>query len=182
MNSKKRLSISLTALIALCLGLCVTSFALGYTFLRVEDNFFHTGTVDIELQESNFVIQGSSTGDFLFEPGMRVYKTFTIENKSTDPNGVWYKLYFDNIRGNLADIIDVTVYDGNAEVLSGKLSALTRANTNALDQLAFGQSRTFKVEFHYPESEGNAGQGGTAEFTICAEAVQRKNNPTGLFN
>ena len=43
MNSKKRLSISLTALIALCLGLCVTSFALGYTFLRVEDNFFHTG-------------------------------------------------------------------------------------------------------------------------------------------
>ena len=80
MNSKKRLSISLTALIALCLGLCVTSFALGYTFLRVEDNFFHTGTVDIELQESNFVIQGSSTGVFLFEPGMRVYKTFTIEN------------------------------------------------------------------------------------------------------
>lgn len=180
MNSKKRLSISLTALIALCLGLCVTSFALGYTFLRVEDNFFHTGTVDIELQESNFVIQGSSTGDFLFEPGMRVYKTFTLENKSTDPDGVWYKLYFKDISGNLADIIDVTVYDGATEVLSGKLSALTRANT--LDQLALNESRTFKVEFHYPEKEGNAGQGGTAEFTICAEAVQRKNNPTGLFN
>lgn len=182
MNSKKRLSISLTALIVLCLCLCVTSFALGYTFLRVEDNFFHTGTVDIELQESNFVIQGSSTGDFLFEPGMRVYKTFTIENKSTDPNGVWYKIYFDDIRGNLADIIDVTIYDGNTEVLSGKLSTLTRANTNALDQLEPGKTREFKVEFHYPENEGNAGQGGTAEFVICAEAVQSKNNPNGLFN
>lgn len=182
MNSKKRLSISLTALIALCLGLCVTSFALGYTFLRVEDNFFHTGTVDIELQESNFVIQGSSTGDFLFEPGMRVYKTFTLENKSTDPNGVWYKLYFKDISGSLAHIIDVTIYDGATEVLSGKLSTLTRANATALDQLALNESRTFKVEFHYPESEGNAGQGGTAEFTICAEAVQSKNNPNGLFN
>ena len=181
MNSKKRLSISVTALIVLCLCLCVTSFALGYTFLRVEDNFFHTGTVDIELNEGGFVLADGKS-EFLFEPGMRVYKTFTIENKSTDPNGVWYKLYFDNISGNLADIIDVTIYDGATEVLSGKLSALTRANTNALDQLAFGESRTFKVEFHYPEEEGNAGQGGTAEFTICAEAVQRKNNPTGLFN
>lgn len=182
MNSKKRLSISVTALIILCISLCVTSFALAYTFIRVEDNLFATGIVDIELQESDFVIQGSSTGDFLFEPGMRVYKTFSIENKSTDPNGVWYKLYFKNISGELADIIDVTFYDGNNEVLSGKLSEMTRTNTNTVDKLALNETRNFKVEFHYPETGGNEGQGGTAEFVICAEAVQSKNNPTGIFD
>lgn len=181
MNSKKRLSISVGVLLTLCIALCVTSFALGYTFLRAEDGYFRAGTVDIALQESSFLIQGSSTGDFLFEPGMRVYKTFSLENKSTDPDGVWYHLYFDQVDGTLADRLDVTVYDSNKVILSGKLSAMTQENISATEKLARRETREFTVEFYYPEAESNDGQGGTASFIICAKAVQGKNNPNGLF-
>ena len=182
MSSKYRLSLSISVLLTLCMALCATSFALGYTFLRTDDSFFRTGTVEIALQEGNFLIQGSSTGDFLFEPGMRVCKTFSIENKSTDPAGVWYQLYFDQVDGSLADIIEVTVSYGSQVVLSGKLSAMTRENTSAPEKLSLQESREFTVEFHYPEHTFNDGQGGTAVFVLCAEAVQGKNNPLGRFH
>ena len=182
MNRKHRLSLSISVLLTLCITLCVTSFALGYTFLRTEAGYFRTGTVDIELQEGSFFIQGSSTGDFLFEPGMRVSKTFSIESKSTDPDGVWYQLYFDQVDGSLADLIEVTVSHDGKTVLSGKLSAMTRENTSAPEKLSLQETRQFTVGLHYPEHASNDGQGGTAVFVLCAEAVQGKNNPTGRFH
>lgn len=59
---------------------------------------------------------------------------------------------------------------------------MTRTYTSAPDKLARKETREFKVEFYYPENEGNAGQDSTAVFVICAEAVQGRNNPTGRFN
>lgn len=182
MNTKKRLSIRTLLVVILCLALCVSAFALGYTFLRVEGNVFGSGNVDIALTESDFVIDGNSTDTFLFEPGMRAHKIVSIENKSSDPDGVWYKLYFDNIDGDLSDVIQVTVYDGSTEVLSGKLAALGRANIDPMGKLALNEMREFTVEFYYPDDLGNAGAGSSVTFVIRAEAVQVRNNPTGLFN
>ena len=48
--------------------------------------------------------------------------------------------------------------------------------------LAVGQARTLQASFHCPENTGNAAQQTRMSFVLCADAVQTKNNPTGLFD
>lgn len=55
--------------------------------------------------------------EFLFEPGMTVKKDFFIENDSTGT--VYYRLYFAGVSGDLADVLEVTVKDGNKTLYSG---------------------------------------------------------------
>lgn len=182
MSSKKRLSISVAALVTLCLSLCICSFAIGYTFMTVENNMFNTGVIDIELSDSDFILADGSS-EFLFEPGMTVVKTFSIENRSADPDGIYYKLYFKDITGMLAETIDVTILDSTgATVLSGKLANLTRDKVTMSGSMGMGQTMNFTAEFHYPTSSGNEGQGTETTFVLCAEAVQAKNNPSKQFN
>lgn len=182
MSSKKRLSISVAALVTLCLSLCICSFALGYTFMMVENNMFNTGVIDIELHDNEFIL-ADGRSEFLFEPGMTVFKTFSIENRSADPDGIYYKMYFKDITGLLADVIDVTILDsaGNT-VLSGKLADLTREKVTMTGSMSMGQNMNFTAQFHYPEASGNEGQGTETTFILCAEAVQAKNNPSKSFN
>ena len=101
-NSKtsKKLAGSIIAVIALALCLCITTFALIWATISVENNLFHTGSVKINLNDGKPVI---AEHEFLFEPGMTVKKEFFIENKSTCD--VYYKLYFNNVSGGLADVI-----------------------------------------------------------------------------
>ncbi len=176
-NKMRRLSFNLVTIICLCLCLCVTSFALGYTVYRVEDNYFKTGSIDINLNNGQPIIN-----DTKFEPGMTVDRDFFIENKSTW--SVYYKLYFEEVEGYLGDVLDITVMDKQGTVfLSGKLSDLTAENVPALEaELAEGQKQILTMRFHYPEEEGNEGQGQDLTFKVSAIAVQTKNNPEKEFN
>ena len=105
-NSKtaKKLTGSIIAVVVLALCLCVTTFALVWATISVDNNLFHTGPVEIILNDGKPVIEEH---EFLFEPGMMVKKDFFIENKST--RDVYYKLYFDNVGGGLADVLQITV-------------------------------------------------------------------------
>ena len=177
-KTAKKLTGGIVAIIVLAVCLVITTFALVYASVSVENNLFHTGEVKINLNDGDPVIREH---EFLFEPGMTVKKDFFIENESTWD--VYYRLYFDNVSGGLADVLEITVKDGDKVLYSGTANELTKKNVVAADDtLKIGQKRNLTVYFHFPEEKGNEAQNLDLTFTMCAEATQTKNNPNKLFD
>ncbi len=179
MDKKKKLSISIASLILLCFCLSVTSFALGYTVFKVENNRFRTGGIGIDLNGGQPII---TEDEFLFEPGMTVEKPFYIKNNGTW--AVYYKLYFSDVKGELGDVLDITITDSNGtQLIKGKMSELTEKKVKALEsQLDVGQKQELKAVFHFPEEAGNQWKNGSVSFEMSAIAVQTKNNPNKEFD
>ncbi len=176
--TSKKLTASITAVIILAVCLCITTFALVWATVSVEGNLFHTGTVKINLNDGKPVIEEH---EFLFEPGMTVKKDFFIENQSTWD--VYYKLYFTDVDGGLADVLEITVQDGSKVLYQGLASDLTKENVGAADDiLKLNERRILTVYFHFPEEAGNSTQNLVLTFSMKADAVQTKNNPNKLFN
>ena len=172
-----RFALNVLLIAALCLSLCVITFAVIYSADSVQGNMFQTGTVDIDITDI------TDEAFNRFEPGMTVTKSFTVTNRSTCD--VYYKVYLTGVgetdlTGKLADILDVCILDGNTVLFSGKAGKLTRnvaafGGTNN-GVLKIKDTRDLTIEFHYPESAGNAGQAEKLSFRLCAEATQTKNN------
>lgn len=175
-ETSKKMKAGIAAIIVLSVCLCVTTFALFYP-AAVEDNLFGMGAVKVDLNGGRPVIQEN---EFLFEPGATVEKNFYIENKSTCD--VYYKLYFDNVDGGLAAVLDVQIRDGETVLYSGKATELTKANAGAAeDILRTGERRTLTIMFHFPKDSGNMTQGRRLSFDLNADAVQTRNNPGRIF-
>lgn len=176
-KTAKKLTGGIVAIIILAICLCITTVALVYANVSVENNLFHTGSVDINLNDGKPVIQEH---EFLFEPGMTVEKSFFIENNSTWE--VYYRLYLDSVSGGLADVLTVTIKDGEKILYSGTANELTMPNVAAADDtLKIGQRRNLTAVFYYPADKGNDTQNLDLTFTLCAEATQTKNNPDKRF-
>lgn len=166
---------SVAVILILVCCLTVTAVALVYGTVKITNNSFTTGNVEINLNDGKPVIQQY---DFLFEPGMTVEKSFFVENESTC--SAYCKVYMDKIEGSLAPVLDVTVFDGEDVLYSGKASDFTKqAVTDEL--LAVSQRRDMTIRFHYPEGAGNETGNGKLSFVLCAEAVQTENNPDHQF-
>lgn len=181
MNSEnktaKKLTGGIITIIILAVCLCLTTFALVWASVSVENNLFRTGSVKINLNDGKAVIEEH---EFLFEPGMTVKKDFFIENESTWD--VYYKLYFDNVDGGLSDVLEITVKDGEKTLYRGTANELNRTDVGAADDiLKLNERRNLTVYFHFPETAGNSAQMLDLTFDICADAVQTKNNPSKLF-
>ena len=177
-KTAKRLTGGIIAIVALAVCLCITTFALVYASVSVENNLFHTGKVKINLNDGKPVIREH---EFIFEPGMTVKKDFFIENDSSWDE--YYRIYLENVSGGLADVLEITVKDGDRAMYSGTASELTQQNVTAADDtLKIGQKRNLTVYFHFPEDKGNETQNLDLTFTMCAEATQTKNNPNRLFD
>lgn len=177
-KTAKRLTGGIIAIVALAVCLCITTFALVYASVSVENNLFHTGKVKINLNDGKPVIREH---EFIFEPGMTVKKDFFIENDSTWD--VYYRIYLENVSGGLKDVLEITVKDGDRALYSGTASELTQQNVTAADDtLKIGQKRNLTVYFHFPEDKGNETQNRDLTFTMCAEATQTKNNPNRQFD
>ena len=127
-KTRSRLTGGIVAVIVLAVCLVVTTVALAYSMISVRDNTFATGGVRINLNDGEPVIRPD---ELLFEPGMTVKKDFFIENDSTGT--VYYRLYFAGVSGDLADVLEVTVKDGNKTLYSGTPTQLE--NTQAADDL-----------------------------------------------
>lgn len=177
-KTAKKLTGSIIAVVVLAICLCITTFALIWATVTVENNLFHTGLVKINLNDGKPVIEEH---EFLFEPGMTVKKDFFIENESTWD--VYYKLYFDNVSGGLADVMEITVKDGERILYRGTAAELNRTAVGAADDiLRLNERRELSVCFYFPEEAGNSAQSMGMTFDLCADAVQTKNNPTKQFN
>lgn len=174
----KKLTASVAAIIILAICLCVTTFALAYSVVAVDNNLFQTGIIKINLNDGKPVIEEH---EFLFEPGMTVEKDFFIENQSTWD--VYYRLYFDNLEGGLADVLDISLRDGDKVLYAGKAKELIKADVGAADDiLKLNERRELTISFHFPEEAGNDAQNLYLSFDLKADAVQTKNNPNRLFD
>lgn len=143
-KTAKKLTGSVIAIVVLAVCLCITTLALVYSTVAVENNLFQTGEIKLNLNDGKPVIEEH---EYLFEPGMTVEKNFFLENQSTDD--VYYRLYFDNVEGGLADILDVTIRDGDTVLYSGKASALTKEQVSAADDiLKLNERRELIISFH----------------------------------
>lgn len=173
----KKLTGSVIIVVILSICLCITSFALVYSIVSVENNQFHTGTVKLNLNDGKPVIEEH---EFLFEPGMTVEKNFFVENQSSWD--VYYRLYFSDIEGGLTNVLEVSIRDGEKVLFHGKMSDLTRDKVRATDDiLRLNERRDLTISFHFPEEAGNSAQLLHVTFTIGADAVQTKNNPDKQF-
>lgn len=173
----RRLSGGIGILLLLALCLCISSVALFYAGVSVKDNLFRTGNVSLNLNDGKAVIQEH---EFLFEPGMTVEKQFFVRNDSSCE--VYYKLYFDNIEGGLADVLVITISCGDKTLYSGTASELSKEQCAAADDvLRLREYREFTIVFHYPENAGNRTQNLALSFDLCAQAVQTNNNPDKEF-
>ncbi len=176
-KTRTKLTWGIITVIVLAVCLCATTFALMYAAVSVENNLIHSGEVKINLNDGEPVIQAH---EFLFESGMTVKKDFFIENEGTWD--VYYRLYLDNVSGGLADVLEVTIKDGDKVLYSGTASTLDAQNATAADDLLkIGQRKDLTICFHFPEEAGNAAQSLDLNFNLCAEATQTKNNPNKQF-
>lgn len=177
-NASKKLIASIVTLILLSACLCITTFALVLSMISVDGNTFATGSVKINLNDGKPVIEER---EFEFEPGATIQKDFFIENQSTC--NVYYKIYFANVDGGLADVLEITIYDGDEILCQGTARELTRRNVSvAGNALGLQEKHILTVSFHYPKDSANSTQNQILTFDLCADAVQTKNNPDRLFD
>lgn len=177
-TTEKKLTGGILAIIVLAICLCITTFALVWASVSLENNLFHTGKVELNLNDGKPVIHEN---EFMFEPGMTVEKEFFLKNNSTW--SVYYKLYFDNISGGLADVLEISIKDGDKVLYKGTANELNSRNVSAADDiLQIKEKKVLTVVFYFPEDKGNSTQNLDLTFTLCADATQTKNNPNKLFD
>ena len=179
----KKIRNGIVVFIVLCVCFCITTFALVYAIVSVEDNIFETGYVDINLNDGEAVIDDP---DLYFEPGMTIKKDFFISNDGPIP--VYYKLYFNALTGELASVIDITIVDKTdpnnvQELYAGKADELRRFNVQTVDDpLEAGERRELEIVFSLDETCANDYQNCGMTFDLCADAVQSEHNPNKEFN
>ncbi len=177
-KTAKKLTTSLGIVILLSICLCITTFALVLSMVSVEDNLFMTGKVQINLNDGKPVIEEH---EFIFEPGMTVKKDFFVKNESSCD--IYYKLYFQNINGGLADVLEIKICDEDKVLFDGTAKELTQENVGAADDiLRLNEIRQLQIYFHFPEEAGNEAQNLFLNFDMAADATQTKNNPNKEFD
>ena len=194
-NTEKKFKIGIIIIGLLSMCLIFTSTVLAMSTLPIGDNIFKTGLINIKLGgtngDSEYYFDDNhkliTENEYLFEPGITVEKKFFIENVGGNKGyDVYYKIYFDNIEGELANEIDVCLKDEHDnEYFNGKAKDFIRGNVltanNTLSVLHNHNKHYYTISFHYPEECGNAGKGKALAFDLCARAVQTKNNPNKEF-
>lgn len=177
-DAKKKMLVCIISIVLLIVCFALSTFALAFARISVNGHVFSTGTVTLDFNGGQKVIEDK--GSDLFRPGKTVTKEFYLQNTGTD--ALYYKFWFDNVEGKIAKYIDVTIrYDGR-DVLKGKLTELSKMHSESIDTpLQPGEKRVFEISFHMSLEVKDRMQGKYVDFEFCAGATQAKNNPDRLF-
>jgi hypothetical protein len=167
-----------------------TTFALISNKVTVEDNYYQTGTLKVDINGGNPIIEEN---EFNFEPGMTVVKSFYIESESTCET--YYRLYLEDLEGDLVDAIEITItiddgdenHDNDKVLYSDVASNLTKEHSTVADDIlgtkdSDNGKRNYLIYFHYPSDSNNSGQDKSLSFKLSVEATQTKNNTNKEFN
>lgn len=175
-NTSKKLTIGIIVLILLSIALFITTTALVYSMLSESDALFESARVEIDLNGGLPIID--ETG---FAPGMTIEKEFFIKNNGSAD--VYYKLFFDNLKGDLVDLVEITILDKDKVLYEGSAKELSEALVGTVsDPLLRGDKKILTARFYLPDDVGNSAQEQLFNFDLHAIAVQTKNNPDRLFD
>jgi len=173
---KKRAWLGMLPMIIVLMAFGITSLALVYQKVSAEGNLFETGKVSICLNDNQPVFDE----EILFEPGMVIKKDFTLRNDSSCE--VYYRLYFSDIVGDFANVLKVSVSDGDTVIFDGTLAELNGVKSEGANGLLkVSEERILTITFEVPDDGKNIIMETTALFNLNAEAVQAVNNPNGVF-
>ena len=176
-KTSRKITACIISILVCILALALVSFALVRAQVEVEENTFQTGEIVINVNDGEPVI---TEDEYTFEPGMVVEKEFFIRNEGTWD--AYYKLYLEDIKGDLSDVIIITIKDGDTVLAEGTADELTKeAAVTADDVLEEGEEKTLTLTLYYPKGSGNDTQENTLSFTVSADAVQTKNNPDAEY-
>ena len=189
-NNMKKFTISIIIIIILMICFITTTFALISNKVTVEDNYYQTGTLKVDINGGNPIIEEN---EFNFEPGMTVVKSFYIESESTCET--YYRLYLEDLEGDLVDAIEITItiddgdenHDNDKVLYSDVASNLTKEHSTVADDIlgtkdSDNGKRNYLIYFHYPSDSNNSGQDKSLSFKLSVEATQTKNNTNKEFN
>ena len=164
---------SIILVVALVLGWSVTSYALSWHQITIDENSFSTGTLKINLNDGEPVFDE----DILFEPGMLVQRCFTIANEGSID--AYYRLWFSEIEGDLAEELMIEIRDGKKLVFEGEFKEMLEEKSfSANSTLLAGEEKELSIIIFLPEEGTNASQGKTVTFRLNYDATQKDSNPS----
>lgn len=176
--TSKKITYTFISIFLLIICTCVTTFALVHEKIVIEDNYFVTGDIKLNLNDGKPVINE----DTLFiEPGMTIKRDFFLENISD--NDAYFRIYFDNVSGELSEVLNVEIKEDNKVLFTGKVVDLSRDNLEASDEiLKANERKDLQLTIYFPKESGNKYQDNKLQFNLVAEGVQVKNNDNKEFN
>ena len=181
-NTKQRLAVRSAGLLLFLLLFLSGTVALLYARLETDTAknapvTFAAGEIKLNLNDGKPVIE---TYGYIFEPGLLVQREFFLENNGN--MSAFYRIYLEDVAGDLADLLLITIKDGNDVVCSGTANELRRDMAlPAPATLQGGERRTLTALFYLPFGVTNDAQNRTLTFTLCADASQTTGNPNRLF-
>ncbi len=171
-GTRKKVRQKAIIIAVLSLMLAVTTFALIFSFVEVEDNKFVTGKVEIELNGGQPVFDGTEAH---IEPGSSLTKEFTVTNTGTAD--AYFRIYLENTKGMLKDSLHFSLYDGDKLIYEGRADSLNKENPCVSEELLKrGDTRLLKAVVTMNQDSGNIYQASALTFDITIDAVQAKNN------
>ncbi len=174
---QKKVWKSIVAIILLFLMFAVTTYALVSSYLSVNDNLFETAKVDIDLNNGVPIF---TQNDFALEPGRSNMKRFTITNNSTVD--VYYRIYLNNIDGQLQDALTFEIRDGDEVVYTAKMDDFNQDTPFISNEvLSVGETKILSAVVIMDPKSGNRFQSESCTFDVVASATQVRNNPTKVF-
>ena len=177
-KTSRKITACIISMLVCIFALALVSFALITSAVAVEENTFQTGEIIINVNDGEPVI---TEDEYNFEPGMVVVKEFFVRNEGTWD--AYYKLYLEDIKGDLSDVIIITIADGDTVLAEGTAEELTEETAVIADNiLEEGEEKTLTLTLYYPKNSGNDTQKNTLSFTLSAAAVQTKNNPDAEYD
>ena len=182
-NGSKRMSLVSVILyvftiLLLVACLIISSLSLAYSNVLTDSVLYSTG-LKLNFNDGKPVVDENVGLDFS-APGETTVSTFFLENQSDED--VYYRLYFTDVRGELAAVMEVEIYLGDRLLYSGRMSEMERENTVAADDiLKLRDHRDFTIFFNIADDAGNEYQGTSVTFRLAAEVTQVRDNPDKQF-
>ena len=183
MKTDKELFKSIVIVILLVLGLAVTSYALASETISIEDHRFNTGIIKINLNDGKVLRFKDVNGNDIsyFEPGMTFKADFFVRNDGS--NDMYYKIYFDQVSGDLVNVLSITIKDGDRTIFTGNMKDMDRTHTQPVDDvLSINEQKTLTIIFSFDEEADNRYMSKELSFALMAEGTQVRNNPNKEFN
>lgn len=175
-KTSRRRTASFLGMLLLIAMLGITTYAVTMATLELKDNYFKTGTVDIEFTQDTPYFDGA---DDNVEAGYSMAREIGVQNVSSTP--IYYKLYLDGVRGNLAHALVFRIYSADEArtlLYEARADELTENGSPFVSEhiLDVDEVESVIIVATVDSGAGNAYQNGYMDFNLVAKAVQVKNN------
>ncbi len=151
--------------IIIMLTLCLWIFIFSYSYATLD-----TGTHKLNLNDGKPVVE-----ELNFAPGTIIEREFFVENISDQT--IDFRLYFDELEGNLKDVLNFKIKDNAVVLIEGKMTDFTKKSFSQKKfTLKAHEKKTYTIEFYFDKHANNEYQNATIEFDIKAIGTWRSKN------